>query len=375
MDNDTTFKLAFSHPVMVRHLLDWFVRRFEGGAELVASLDLSSLRRLHEQSVGGKPANLHRFAGDMVWTAPFDESPDPDPNAWLDLVLLSEFQRTPDRLMPLRVRNYVDCHHLDAWRQQGRRHFGVEERLQPVLPIVIYSGRDRWNAPQRVIDLVTPAATAPPPPHDLSLRQGGLFAGEGYLLLDIHRLGADDFRDDNAVSLLAELTNPAPGPRTARLAGNLLDVLAGEQPELRQVLFEWIRQESGLDLGVQEMNRVERMDASAREDFLEDRVELWCDRLRAEGVEAGIQTGRAEGVEAGRAEGVEAGLAAGRAEERAHLVRLAELKFDSDTARRLAGFLGRADDAARLAEVGGWIITCTTAEELLARAGGNGKGL
>ena len=32
-------------------------------------------------------------------------------------------------------------------------------------------------------------------------------------------------------------------------------------------------------------------------------------------------------------------------------------------------------DAARLPEVGGWIITCTTAEELLARAGGNGKGL
>lgn len=359
MDNDTTFKLAFSYHIMVRHLLDWFVRRFEGGAELVASLDLANLRRLNEQTVGGTPANLHRFAGDMVWTAPFGESPDPDPNAWLDLVLLSEFQRTPDRLMPLRVRNYVNCHHLDAWRQRDRR-FGVRDRLQPVLPIVVYSGRERWNAPQRVIELVTPAKAALPSPDDLSSREGGLFAGDGYLLLDIHRLGADDFRDDNAVSLLAELTNPEPGPRTAKLAANLLDVLAGERPELRQVLFEWIRQESGLDLGVQEMNRVERMDASARESFLEGRVELWCDRLRA------------EGVEAGRAEGIEAGLAAGRAEERAHLVHLAELKFDADTAHRLAGLLARAS-AARLAEVGGWIITCATADELLARAGGNGK--
>ena len=219
-----------------------------------------------------------------------------------------------------------------------------------MLPIVIYSGRERWNAPRRVIDLVTPAASAQPPPFDLSSREGGLFAGESYLLLDIHRLGTDDFSGDNAVSLLAELTNPEPGPRTAKLAGNLLDVLAGEEPELRQVLFEWIRQESGLDLGVQEMNRVERMDASAREDFLEDRVELWCDRLRAEGVEAG------------------------RAEERELLVRQAELKFDSATARRLAGLLARTDDAARLAEVGGWIITCATADELLARTDGNGKG-
>ena len=356
MDNDTTFKRVFSHHVMVRRLLDWFVGELRDGRELVASLDLAKLRRLNEQTVGGRPDSLHRFAGDMVWTAPFAESPDPDPRAWLDLVLLSEFQRTPDRLMPLRVRNYVDCHHLDAWRQRDRR-FGVRDRLQPVLPMVIYSGRERWNAPQRVIELVTPGS-ALPPPSDLSSRESGLFAGDGYLLLDIHRLGADDFRDDNAVSLLAELTNPPPNRRAARLAARLLEVLAGEQRELRQVLFEWIRQESGLDLGVQEMDRVEGMDASAREDFLEDRVELWCDRLRAEGVEAG----RAEGI------------AAGRAEERELLVRQVELKFDSDTARRLAGLLARADNATRLAEVGGWIITCATAEDLLARAAGTGKG-
>ena len=350
MDNDTTFKRVFSYPVMVRKLLDWFVGRLRGGRELVDRLDLARLRRLNEQTVGGSPANLHRFAGDMVWTAPFDESPDPDPNAWLDLVLLSEFQRTPDRLMPLRVRNYVDCHHLDALRQRDRRYFGVEERLRPVLPIVVYSGRRKWNAPQRVIELVTPRAPAVPPPDDLSSRHSGLFAGEGYLLLDIHRLGTDDFQDDNAVSVLAELMNPSASRRTAKLAASLLDVLAGEPPELRQVLFEWIRQESGLDLGVQEMNRVERMDASAREDFLEDRAVLWRDRIRAEGIEAG------------------------RAEERAHLVHQAELKFDADTGRRLSELLTRADDAARLAEVSGWIITCATADELLARTAGNGKG-
>ena len=356
MDNDTTFKRIFSHHVMVRSLVDWFVGELQDGRELVARLDLSKLRRLNEQTVGGPSTSLHRFAGDMVWTAPFASSPDPDPNAWLDLVLLSEFQRSPDRLMPLRVRNYVDCHHLDAWRQRDRR-LGILDRLQPVLPIVIYSGRGRWSAPQRVMDLVTPG-TAAPSPYDLSSRRSGLFAGDGYLLLDIHRLGADDFRDDNAVSLLAELTNPRPTRRTAKLAASLLEVLAGEQPELRQVLFEWIRQESGLDFGVHEMERVERLAASERDDFLEDRVELWSDRLRAEGVEAG----RAEGIETGRAE------------ERELLVRQAELKFDSATARRLAQLLAQADSADRLAEVGGWIITCATADDLLARAAGNGAG-
>ena len=59
----------------------------------------------------------------MVWTTTFDKSPDSDPNPWLDLVLLSEFQRTLDRLTPLRVRNYMDCHHLDAGAAVGAAAF------------------------------------------------------------------------------------------------------------------------------------------------------------------------------------------------------------------------------------------------------------
>ena len=103
------------------------------------------------------------------------------------------------------------------------------------------------------------------------------------------------------------------------------------------------------------MERVDRMGATAREDFLEDRVELWCDRLRA------------EGVEVGRAEGLEAGLA----KERQLLVRQAELRFGSAASRRLAALVSGVDDAARLEEVGGWIVTCETADELLARVAGD----
>ncbi len=166
MDNDTAFKRIFSHRIMAQHLLDWFVGDLQEARALVARLNLAGLRRSHEQTVGGQTGNLHRFASDIVWEAPFADSPDPDPNAWLELLLLWEFQRSPDWLMPLRIRNYVDCHHLDAWRADGRR-FGARDRLQPVLPIVIYTGRERWTAAQRVIDLVTPVpgeSQEPPPP-------------------------------------------------------------------------------------------------------------------------------------------------------------------------------------------------------------------
>ncbi len=52
--------------------------------------------------------------------------------------------------MPLRIRDYVDCHHLDAWHADDRR-LGADDRLQPVLPVVIHTGRERWSAAQRVL--------------------------------------------------------------------------------------------------------------------------------------------------------------------------------------------------------------------------------
>ena len=352
MDNDTTFKRIFSHQIMVRELLDWFVGRLMDGREVVASLDLSKLRRASEQTVGGRPDDLHRFAADVVWEAPFAESPDPDPKAWLELMLLWEFQRTPDHFMPMRVRNYVDSHHMDAWRARDRR-FGATDRLPPVLPIVIYTGREQWTAARRVIDLVSPEPDGPQEPLDLSSRRSGLFAGDGYLLLDIQRLSPDDYDNDNAVSLLAELTSPpADAARTAQLAVRLIERLAGEDLDLRKVLVEWVRQESGLDLGVEQMITVNELTPAQRETYVQDRLEPWWNRLRAEG------------------------LAQGRADEREHLVRMAELKFDANTASRLARLIADTDDAGELADVGGWIITCQSGDDLLAQAskGANGRG-
>ncbi len=149
------------------------------------------------------------------------------------------------------------------------------------------------------------------------------------------------------MSLLAELTDPSPDARTARHARTLFDVLAGEDRDLRPALLEWIKQESGLDLGVNEMDTVERLQPAEREGFFEGRKVTWSDRIRAEGVTAG--------------------LAAARAEEREHLVGLAARKFGQAPAQRLAKLLSDVNDASRLGEVGGWIIDCETSDELLAR--------
>ena len=60
-----------------------------------------------------------------------------------------------------------------------------------------------------MIDLVTPDAMATGPEvRGIASRTDALFAGDGYLLLDMHRVAADDLPMDNAAALLAGLENP-----------------------------------------------------------------------------------------------------------------------------------------------------------------------
>ena len=67
------------------------------------------------------------------------------------------------------------------------------------------------------------------------------------------------------------------------------------------------------------------------------------------------------------------GLERGLAAERELLCRLAARKFGAGAAERLAGVLAQVGDTGRLAQVGDWIIDCTTGESLIARFG-NGTG-
>ena len=180
MDPDATYKRILSFAFMVEELLRWLVADRHGMHALVGALDLSTLTRMHEQSVTAGAVALHRHSNDMVWRVHLRERGGDDTGApagrsgptasppggdggepessgpWLYLVVMLEFQSTVDYLMPLRIRNYVDNFHMEQWR--GRR-FRSTDRLAPVLPIVLYIGKLRWTAARRVIDLVTPGAT------------------------------------------------------------------------------------------------------------------------------------------------------------------------------------------------------------------------
>ena len=366
MRPDPTYKLMFEHEFMVEELMRWFVADLSGARELVDALDFSSLLQLGSESVTGEPEDLHEYADDMVWRVRFrDRSEDDGDEAWLHLVLVLEFQARVDHLMSLRIRNYVDNFHMKKWRG---KYFGVADRLPPVLPIVLYNGASRWTAARRVIDLVTPDAMATGPEvRGIASRTDALFAGDGYLLLDMHRVAADDLPMDNAAALLAGLENPTVERVASQVAALRRRLDGPEFSLLRETMLLWAqrvaRRRLDLNLGISDMAEVDRLhETGEMEVVLTERGLAEREKFRAQG--------RAEGVEQGRAEGMKRRIAA----ERDLLCRLTARKFGEDASERLTALLARIDDPERLAEAGDLIIDCATGDDLIARLNGDPKG-
>ena len=119
--------------------------------------------------------------------------------------------------------------------------------------------------------------------------------------------------------------------------------------ELRRAFVDWIRQIAGAPAlpGVT-LPAVRTLEKASM--TLVERVAEWPKQWLREARERGV----AEGHERGVAEGREQGLTQGVDQQRALLCRQAVARFDADT-------------AARLAEVGDWLVRCDTAATFLSR--------
>ena len=313
---------------MVEDLLHGFAARDWSGA-----LDFASLAPLPASYVSH---DLRQRHGDLVWRVRFHDQ------RWLYLVLHLEFQSTVDRAMAVRMLAYTT---LLYQKLIGEGVLREHDALPPVLPVVIYNGRRRWNAAADVSELIASGGAA------LARYQ----PSQRYFLLDEGRVGDAVLPAGNLVSALIALETSRDRERLPELLGSLIGLLREQgDEELTQAFRSWVAQVL--------LPRRFRGGESGSLPRLEEVRTMLAEQVR-EWTEEWVEEGREQGIAQGR----EQGIAQGRAEERALLCRLAERKFDAATARRLAAALEDVADSGRLAEVGDWIIECGTAADLLAR--------
>jgi predicted transposase YdaD len=331
--HDESYKRLFSHPEMVRDLIQGFVR--EGW---VNDLDFGTLERVSGSYVTD---DLRNREEDVVWRVRLR-------GRWLYVYLLIEFQSTIDRWMALRMLVYVGLFYQDLIR---RGDFGLERGLPPVLPIVLYNGERRWQAAVEVSDLIEPppaglAAYAPQMRY-LLLDEGAYADAE---LAPLGNLAAALFRLEHSSS-----------PETVRavvecLIGWLRD---DGQRELRRSFTLWLnrvflaRRLPGVD--IPEMAELEEV-----RNMLAEKVQEWTEQWKQQGLQEGREQGLEEGLKEGLKEGLQKGIRDGEA---TLLLRQLEMKFGRLDARTIERV--RAASSEVLLDWGGRLIDAQRLEDVL----------
>ena len=223
-DHDGGYKSLFAHARMVEDLLRGFVHE-----PWIDDLDFSSLERCEGSYVSEK---FRRFEQDMVWRIQWkrsrtDAARSEPPGLYVYLLL--EFQSQVDGFMALRMLTYLSLFYQDLMK---RRELTPSGKLPPVLPLVLYNGKQRWTAPREVADLIeeVPGGLAAYRP---SLR---------YLLLDEGEYPESELElPENLAAALFRLEQSRDWDEAQTLIGGLAPRMREpSQGNLRRAFEEWL---------------------------------------------------------------------------------------------------------------------------------------
>jgi len=285
MSHDNSYKLLFSHPEMVADLLKGFVKE--------AWVDQCDFATLEKVSGSYITDDLRDREDDLIWRVRWGDE-------WLYVYLLLEFQSTVDHFMAVRILGYLALLYQDIIRTDK---LTKSDRLPPVLPVVLYNGERRWQAPVDLDQLIHPA------PSGLEKYRPQV----SYLLLDEGSFNKNELSSlRNVVAALFQLENSRTEQDIQEVLLRLIDWLTSpEQTGLRRAFTVWFNRvllpRKVLDIQIQEFN-----DLQEAQTMLAETVKQWAHKAEQEGLQRGLQEGLQKGLQKGLQEGRQEGLQAGR---------------------------------------------------------------
>jgi predicted transposase/invertase (TIGR01784 family) len=275
---DLGYKELFSNKEMVRDLLTGFVKE-----EWIDELDFSRMDRVSGTYISD---DLRERQDDMIWRIGFRDR-------WLYVYIMLEFQSTVDRWMGVRLLTYIGLLYQDLIKTGA---IDKDEGLPPVLPLVLYSGKRRWNAPVSLKELF------PEIPLGLETYQPNL----RYFLMDEGQYDDSKLQiPKNLVAALLRMENSRSHQDLRVVIRELIDWLQmPEHTKIRRSFTVFLR-------GVLLPRRIPDRDFSAYSDLLEvdtmlaEKVRDWTKAWEKEGLRKGIHRGRREGMEKGIEKGMD----------------------------------------------------------------------
>ncbi|MBK8577232.1 MAG: Rpn family recombination-promoting nuclease/putative transposase [Candidatus Accumulibacter sp.] len=295
--HDSGYKLLFSHAQVVEDLLRGFVPE-----DWVAELDFTTLEKVSGSYVSD---DLRDREDDIIWRVRRQ-------GQWLYVHVLLGIPEQRGPWMALRVTVYTGLLYQDLIKTGEVRR---GQKLPPVFPLVLYNGRQRWNAARDVSELI-------------DLLPGSLkryHPAHRYFLLDESAVGEEHLSDrQNTVTSIIRLETSAVPADVRQAVSQLQQRLQGPQyASLRRAFVVWInrivlrRLMPGQE--VPEVNELQEIDT-----MLAETVEEWTRQWKADGLQQGRQEGRQEGLREGLQVGIQQGLLRG---ERVLLQKQLERRF------------------------------------------------
>jgi hypothetical protein len=132
-DHDKRYKKLFSHPVMVKELLLYFIDE-----DFIKDLDFTSLERMDKSFVTD---DFKEKESDIIYKIHFKEND-------IYIYLLIEFQSTVDQFMAIRINRYL------AEFYEFLSHTVKGKEVPAAFPVMLYNGRDKWTASIKIQDLI-----------------------------------------------------------------------------------------------------------------------------------------------------------------------------------------------------------------------------
>ena len=348
IDFDGNYKRVFAFPEMVRALAEGYL---EG--DWAESVHWETFDLRPDGYVSPRPAprendlspQLVQRENDLVCRLARKDG------SGLYVHLMLEFQSGLDEGMAVRMNTYTAMFTEQEWR---RREKGRRWQVPAVAPVVLYTGKRPWTAPQEL---------APEWPERLrGMEKYG--RPMRYVLVETQTAPELEGREPNLADLMFRLERARNGEEAAAAIGLLGRALkqSGTE-ELAEALLGWFN-------NVWVRTRLRDVEVKPVASFkevpkmLEENFNSWADEWIAKGEERGL----AKGEERGLAKGEERGLAKGEVKGRKDLLlRQVRERYGDSTASEIAPTLDAIRSLPTLDDIGVWIVTCGTADALLAR--------
>jgi Putative transposase, YhgA-like len=194
---------------------------------LAARLDFEHAERINRSFV---PADLQKQESDLIFRVRFlGDTAEPEREVWVYVLL--EHQSVPDPEMGLRLYLYMG----QLWDSQRRvwqdaRLPTEQQRLHPVIPVVLYTGTAPWNVPIGLANLM-----------DLPGELEAFTPGWETLFLNLHETPPGTLtRFATAVGWALRVLQAERAPR-AEMERVLVDAMAGLEGLTEDQAGQWLR--------------------------------------------------------------------------------------------------------------------------------------